>query len=163
MRDEKVKGFRSLKPLTAPYGPEDLVLGQYGTGEIDGVPVSAYREEPGVGVDSLTSTFAVMRVFLDNWRWRGVPFILASGKYLSQKLSQLIIHFKEVFIPCLPTSAWKRLRLIASSLGIQPEKKITLTFKTKNPGARSACGRLPWIFITTRTTTAPLWMPMRSL
>ncbi|MGC8839808.1 MAG: glucose-6-phosphate dehydrogenase, partial [Anaerolineae bacterium] len=92
VRDEKVKSFRALKPLTPPYGATDLVLGQYQAGEIDGVPVPAYRQEPGVRPDSLTPTFAAMRVFIDNWRWRGVPFILASGKRLPQKLTQLIIH-----------------------------------------------------------------------
>ncbi len=135
VRDEKVKAFRSLKPVTSPFSAEDLVLGQYGTGESDGVSVPAYREESGVNPDSLTPTFAVLRVFIDNWRWRGVPFYLASGKRLPQKLTQLVIHFKEV-----PHSLFANVELgaIAANrliLGIQPEEKITLTFETKNPGA----------------------------
>lgn len=135
VRDEKVKAFRSLKPMAAPISVENLVLGQYGTGEIDGLPCPGYREEPGVRPDSLTPTFAVMRVFIDNWRWRGVPFYLASGKRLPKKLTQLVIHFKEV-----PHSLFANIQLgaIAANrliLGIQPEEKITLTFETKNPGA----------------------------
>jgi len=135
VRDEKVKGFRSLKPISAPGSVENLVLGQYEAGQIDGVTVPAYRAEPGVRPDSLTPTFAVMRVFIDNWRWRGVPFYLASGKRLPQKLTQLIIHFKEV-----PHSLFANIDLGAITpnrliLGIQPEEKITLTFQTKNPGA----------------------------
>jgi len=135
VRDEKVKSFRSLKPFTTPTSVDNLVLGQYEAGALAGVPVPAYREEPGVSPDSLTPTFAVMRVFLDNWRWQGVPFYLASGKRLPQKLTQLIIHFKEV-----PHSLFADIRLEAIApnrliLGIQPEEKITLTFETKNPGA----------------------------
>ncbi|MBM4287466.1 MAG: hypothetical protein FJ135_04825 [Deltaproteobacteria bacterium] len=96
VRDEKVKGFGSLKPITGPSSLENLVLGQYEAGVIDGVPVPAYREEPGGRPDSMIPTFAIMRLFLDNWRWRGVPFYLASGKRLAKKLTQLLINFKEV-------------------------------------------------------------------
>jgi glucose-6-phosphate 1-dehydrogenase len=135
VRDEKVKAFGSLKPVASPFSAENLVLGQYGAGEIDGISVPAYREESGVRPDSLTPTFAVLRVFIDNWRWRGVPFYLASGKRLPQKLTQVVIHFKEV-----PHSLFANIDLgaIATNrliLGIQPEEKITLTFETKNPGA----------------------------
>jgi len=135
VRDEKVKSFRALKPFPLPLSPDDLVLGQYEAGEIDGVAVPAYRAEPGVRPDSLTPTFAAMRVFLDNWRWRGVPFYLASGKRLPRKLTQLVIHFKEV-----PHSLFADINLGAIApnrliLGVHPEEKITLTFQTKNPGA----------------------------
>ncbi len=135
VRDEKVKSFRSLKPLGGPDLAANLVLGQYGPGVIDGANVPGYRQEPGVSPASLTPTFAAMRLFIDNWRWRGVPFYLASGKRLPQKLTQLIIHFKEV-----PHSLFDMIGLEAIApnrliLGIQPEEKITLTFQTKNPGA----------------------------
>jgi glucose-6-phosphate 1-dehydrogenase len=135
VRDEKVKAFRSLKPITDPNSAENLVLGQYGTGEIDGVPVPGYREEPGVRPDSLTPTFAVMRVFIDNWRWRGVPFYLASGKRLPKKLTQLVIHFKEVPHSLFANIGLGTIAVNRLILGIQPEEKITLTFETKNPGA----------------------------
>jgi len=133
--DEKVKVFRSLKPIFDPNSEEHLVLGQYTAGEIDGTPVPGYRQEPGVRPDSLTPTFAVLRVFIDNWRWRGVPFYLMSGKRLPRKLTQLVVHFREV-----PHSMFEHLQLgpIPANrliLGIHPEEKITLTFETKNPGA----------------------------
>lgn len=133
--DEKVKVFRSLKPITDPNSEEHLVLGQYAAGEIDGQPVPGYREEKGVRPDSLTPTFAVLRVFIDNWRWRGVPFYLVSGKRLRQKLTQLVVHFREV-----PHSLFEHIQMgpIPANrliLGIHPEEKITLTFETKNPGA----------------------------
>lgn len=135
VRDEKVKGFRALKPFHSQSLRDNLVLGQYEAGVIDGITVPAYCQEPGVRPDSLTPTFAIMRVFIDNWRWRGVPFYLASGKRLPQKLTQLIIHFKEV-----PHSLFANIGLGTIGpnrlvLGIQPEEKIILTFQTKNPGA----------------------------
>jgi glucose-6-phosphate 1-dehydrogenase len=135
VRDEKAKVFRSLKPIADPNSEANLILGQYAAGEIDGQPASGYREEEGVKPDSLTPTFAVMRVFVDNWRWRGVPFYVVSGKRLPQKLTELVIHFKEV-----PHSMFETIRMgpIAANrltLGVHPEEKITLTFETKNPGA----------------------------
>jgi glucose-6-phosphate 1-dehydrogenase len=135
VRDEKVKVFRSLKPITGPSSAENLVLGQYGTGEINGVAYPGYREEPGVRPDSLTPTFAIMRVFIDNWRWRGVPFYLASGKRLPKKLTQLVIHFKEVPHSLFANLGLETIAVNRLILGIQPEEKITLTFETKNPGA----------------------------
>jgi len=97
--------------------------------------VPGYRHEPEVAPDSLTPTFAALRVFVDNWRWRGVPFFLVSGKRLKNKLTQIVIQFKEV-----PHSLFKSVHLgeIAANrliLGIYPEEKITLIFETKNPGA----------------------------
>jgi glucose-6-phosphate 1-dehydrogenase len=130
--DEKAKVYRSLRPFPVDRLEDFLVLGQYGEGE----KVLAYRDEPGVKHDSLTPTFAKMKVFIDNWRWQGVPFYLTSGKRLARKLTEIVIHFKEV-----PHSMFRRTlaedisanRLI---LGIHPDEKISLTFQTKNPGPR---------------------------
>jgi glucose-6-phosphate 1-dehydrogenase len=77
----------------------------------------------------------MLKVFLDNWRWQGVPFYLTSGKRLAQKITEIVIQFKAV-----PHSMFRRTLgegIIANrlTLGIYPEEKITLTFQTKNPGA----------------------------
>jgi glucose-6-phosphate 1-dehydrogenase len=135
VRDEKAKVFRALKPITDPNSEENLILGQYAAGDIDGESVPGYREEEGVNPASLTPTFAAMRVFIDNWRWRGVPFYLVSGKRLPKKITELAIHFKRV-----PHSMFEDIQMgpIAANrliLGIHPQEKITLTFETKNPGA----------------------------
>ena len=138
VRDEKTKLFRSLRPfpLEDLYG--SLVLAQYEAGEIDGRPVPAYRAEPGVDPSSLSPTFATMKVFVDNWRWQGVPFYLTSGKRLTEKLTRIVIHFREV-----PHSLFRRVlgediqtnRLV---LDIQPKEEITLYFQAKQPGAQVA-------------------------
>jgi len=136
VQDEKAKVFRSLKPLTAAGVHENLILGQYGSGAVEDSQVPGYREEPGVRPDSVTPTFAVLRLFVDNWRWRGVPFYLASGKRLAQKVTEITVRFKEV-----PHSMFQRVlgeRIIANRLilGIYPDEGIRLTFQTKNPGAQ---------------------------
>ena len=135
VRDEKVKVFRALRPFPVDRLEEYLVLGQYAAGMLNGKPVAAYREESGVGANSLTPTFAMMKVYLDNWRWQGVPFYLTSGKRLDQKLTEIAIQFKRV-----PHSMFRHIlaeRIAANRLilGIYPEESIKLTFQTKNPGA----------------------------
>ena len=135
VRDEKGKVFQALRPFAIANIQDFLVLGQYEQGTINGQAVAAYRSEPGVSEQSLTPTFAMMKVFLDNWRWQGVPFYLTSGKRLAQKITEIAIQFKPV-----PHSMFRRTLgkgIIANrlTLGIYPEEKITLTFQTKNPGA----------------------------
>ena len=135
VRDEKGKVFQALRPFAVENIEDYLVLGQYAGGTINGNSVPAYRAEPGVSRQSLTPTFAMMKVFLDNWRWQGVPFYLTSGKRLAQKITEIAIQFKPV-----PHSLFRRTlgqAIIANrlALGIYPDEKITLTFQTKNPGA----------------------------
>jgi glucose-6-phosphate 1-dehydrogenase len=135
VRDEKAKVFSALRPFPVDSIQDYLVLGQYAAGIIDGQPASAYREERGVDARSLTPTYAAMKVYLDNWRWQGVPFFISSGKRLPRKRTEIAIQFKAV-----PHSMFRNTldgpisanRLV---LGIYPDERITLTFQTKNPGA----------------------------
>ena len=136
VRDEKVKVFRSLKPLPNTDQEENLILGQYGMGTIDGKTVQGYRDESGVNPESLTPTFAIMRVFIDNWRWHGVPFYMVSGKRLARKLTQIVIQFREVPHSMFRNVLGEHIMANRLILGIQPDERITLTFQTKNPGAR---------------------------
>lgn len=135
VRDEKVKVFRALRPFQVKNLTENLVLGQYAAGTVNGNAVCAYREEPGVAADSLTPTYALMKVNLDNWRWQGVPFYLTSGKRLDQKLTEIAIQFKSVPHSMFRHTLSETIPANRLILGIYPEEKITLTFQTKNPGA----------------------------
>jgi glucose-6-phosphate 1-dehydrogenase len=135
VRDEKVKVFRTLRPFQVENLTDNLVLGQYTAGAINGQAVRAYREEPGVAGDSLTPTFAMMKVYLDNWRWQGVPFYLTSGKRLDRKLTEIAIQFKSVPHSMFRHTLEEEIPANRLLLGIYPEEKITLTFQTKNPGA----------------------------
>ena len=134
VRDEKVKVFRAIRPFQRKEA--DVVLGQYGPGTIDGREVPGYLQEPGVTGGSLIPTFALMHFYVENWRWQGVPFYLVSGKRMAKKETRVVIQFKEV-----PHSIFRDVigeKIIANRLilSIYPEEGISLTFQTKNPGAR---------------------------
>jgi len=136
VRGEKGKVFRSLRPFPVEKLGAHIVLGQYGRGKIDGEAVPAYREEPGVSTDSLTPTFAMMKVYVDNWRWQGVPFFLTSGKRLAEKLTQIEIQFKEVPHAMFRQTLGDTITANRLTLGIYPDERVTLTFQTKRPGAK---------------------------
>ncbi|MGM0427664.1 MAG: glucose-6-phosphate dehydrogenase [Thermodesulfobacteriota bacterium] len=136
VRDEKVKLYRSLQPFPVENLEDHLVLGQYGKGTIDDHDVPAYRDESDVSPDSLTPTFAMMKIFVDNWRWQGVPFYLCSGKRLAEKRTEIVIQFKEVPHAMFRHSIGEHIAVNRLTLGIYPEERITLTFQTKNPGTR---------------------------
>ncbi|MCI0483339.1 MAG: glucose-6-phosphate dehydrogenase [candidate division NC10 bacterium] len=135
VRDEKTKVFRSLRPFPVENLDRHLVLGQYEAGEIAGKRVVAYRDEPGVHPDSLTPTYASLRVFIDNWRWQGVPFFLTSGKRLARKVTEIAIQFKEVPHSLFRHMLGEPITANRLTLGVYPEERISLTFQAKNPGA----------------------------
>jgi glucose-6-phosphate 1-dehydrogenase len=128
--------FRSLRPFSTENIPDHLVLGQYGSGRIEGKNVQAYRKETGVDPDSLVPTFARMKVFLDNWRWQGVPFYLTSGKRLAKKTTEISIQFKDVPHSMFRQVLGETINANRITLGIYPEENITLMFQTKQPGAK---------------------------
>jgi len=136
VRDEKAKLYRALRPFPVDRLEDFLVLGQYDRGTLDGNEVPAYREEADVSSESLTPTYAMMKVFVDNWRWQGVPFFITSGKRLAQKLTEIAIQFKEVPHSMFRSVLGEHISANRLILGIYPEEKIALTFQTKNPGAQ---------------------------
>ncbi len=136
IRDEKVKVFRSLRQMSKKEVPEYTVFGQYIRNRIDGEVIPGYRDEPGVKKDSKTPTFAAMKVFIDNWRWQGVPFYLRSGKRLQKRITEVSVHFKTV-----PHSIFKDIvsgdiKPNVLIFRIQPDEAIELTFQTKIPGTK---------------------------
>jgi glucose-6-phosphate 1-dehydrogenase len=136
VHQEKVKVFKCLRPFPVDNLFENLVLGQYGPGMMDGRPVHGYRDEEGVDPGSITPTFGMMRVFIDNWRWKGVPFFLTSGKRLGEKLTEIVIKFREVPVAMFGDALGVPISANLLTMGIQPREHITLSFQTKNPGAK---------------------------
>ncbi len=139
VQDEKVKVIRSLRDFHPDQGSR-ICLGQYGPGTIDGIDVAGYLQEPGVAPDSIVPTFALMELYVDNWRWQNVPFYLVSGKRLARKKTRIIIQFREV-----PHRLFKGMlgeTIGANRLTIEtfPKEAIRLTFQAKNPGT-STCLR----------------------
>ena len=137
IRDETCKVFRSLRPLSPGDSAERLVLGQYRAGTVDGEKVPGYREERGVDTHSLTPTFATMKVFVDNWRWQDIPFVLTSGKRLARKSTEIVIHFKRVPHSMFRDLLEEAIKPNIIRLGIQPDERINLTFETRTRAHRS--------------------------
>jgi glucose-6-phosphate 1-dehydrogenase len=146
VRDEKIKFFRSLRPFPIDKLKEHIILGQYSSGEIDAHPVPAYRDEPGVRVESLTPTYAKMKVMVDNWRWQGIPFWLTSGKRMARKVTAITIHFKQIPHSMFRSLLGESIEANKLTLGIYPEEKITLTFQTKKPGSRVSLRSVDMVF-----------------
>ncbi|UYV17122.1 glucose-6-phosphate dehydrogenase [Porphyrobacter sp. ULC335] len=127
VRDEKVKVLRALRGVTAG----ETVTGQYRAGAITGQAVPGYDEE--LGKDSGTETFVAIKAHVDNWRWKGVPFYLRTGKRMPKRVTEIVIQFR-----CVPHSifAGKGATMQPNRLviGIQPEENITLSLMAKVPG-----------------------------
>lgn len=134
VRDEKVKIIRALRPLKGEDALKYTYRAQYVSGIIDGDRVSGYKYEPGVAPDSITETYLAAQLYIDNWRWAGVPFFVRSGKRLPRRVTHIDIHFR--MVP-LSLFGWRNLAGDAPNiltLKIQPDEGIALTFGAKAPG-----------------------------
>jgi len=145
IRDEKAKVLRCIRPFDMSKPDEFAVRGQYGPGYIAGHAVPGYREEEGVPPDSHRETFSAMTLFIDNWRWAGVPFYVRSGKRLAKHVTEICVHFKKA-----PHRLFNQsLHAAAETTGpnilvmkIQPDEGISLKFLTKQPGTTT---NLRWL------------------
>ena len=131
MRDEVMKVFKSLQPLSEKDLQNNLVLGQYTESDVRGSHLQGYREEPGVAEDSRTETYVGLKMFIDNWRWNGVPFYVRTGKRLPTRVTEVVIHFKKTPHPVFGANAPENKLIIR----IQPDEGILMSFGLKQPGA----------------------------
>lgn len=134
VRDEKIKVLQALRPYKGNEALTNTFRGQYVSGVIDGKRVNGYKDEKGVAINSTTETFLAMRLFIDNWRWAGVPFYIRSGKRLPKSVTEIVIQYKQV---PLSLFGWRNMAGDAPNqliLCIQPDEGITLTFGAKAPG-----------------------------
>jgi glucose-6-phosphate 1-dehydrogenase len=142
IRDEKVKLLRSIRPFEMDESDDSIVRGQYGPGAIDGREVVGYRQEPGINPESRTETFVAARLFIDNWRWKGVPFYLRTGKRLARKDTEIAITFKQVPHSMFISAGLDEIPSNILVLQIQPEEGISLCFQAKRPGSKICMGTL---------------------
>jgi glucose-6-phosphate 1-dehydrogenase len=133
VRNEKIKVLQSLRTFTPETIWKSVVRGQYGPGQVNGKPVPGYRQEPGVKPDSATETFVALKLYVDNWRWSGVPFYLRTGKRLARPLTEVAIQFKSAPHMVFRGEDHETNSLI---LNIQPDEGISLSFGAKAPGAQ---------------------------
>ena len=154
VRNETVKVFDSLRPIAASQVAAQVVRGQYTGSLTTGGAMAGYREEPGVPPDSRTETYVALRFYIDNRRWAGVPFLVRTGKRLPARVTEVVIHFKQVphhlfgtpppeliageaFPPSPPQDTVSAAAAAASKLiiRIQPDEAIQLRCNVKLPGA----------------------------
>jgi glucose-6-phosphate 1-dehydrogenase len=125
IRGEKLKVLRALRPLWDDTLERNVVLGQY----------RGYRGEPDVAPDSTTPTFAALRVFIDNWRWQGVPFYLRAGKRMAKRVTEIALHMQRVPLSLFGgKDVCEPIAPNVLTLRIQPDEGIELRFSSKVPG-----------------------------
>jgi glucose-6-phosphate 1-dehydrogenase len=110
------------------------VRGQYTSGMIDGEPRAAYRQESKVRLDSNVETYVALKLFIDNWRWSGVPFYLRTGKNLALSASEVRVQFRPTPNVLFAAQCGPRLDANSLTLRLQPNEGITLRFNGKIPG-----------------------------
>jgi glucose-6-phosphate 1-dehydrogenase len=134
VRDEKSKLLRSMKPMTPDEIRANTVAGQYGAARIGGEEVPGFRQEPGVNPAAVTDTYAAVTLFVENWRWAGVPFYVRTGKRLPKRVTEIAIHFNSAPLAMFDgelADGGPNLLIVR----IQPEEGISLKFLSKRPGA----------------------------
>ena len=134
LRDEKVKVLKSIRPIPQNAVHAHAFRGQYSSGSMGGEVIPGYQEEGGVAADSTTETYAALKLYIDNWRWRGVPFYLRTGKRLAESSSAISIRFKhppQQLFRNTPVEQFKANWLL---LGIQPNDCLKLEINVKEQG-----------------------------
>ncbi|MEE8342158.1 MAG: glucose-6-phosphate dehydrogenase [Gammaproteobacteria bacterium] len=134
LRDEKVKVLRSIRPITQSAVHAQSFRAQYGAGVVNGEKVPGYLEEEGVVADSSTETYAAVKLFIDNWRWRNVPFYLRTGKRMEQDNFLVGIRFKRPPQQLFRETHIKRLDPNWILMNIQPQECLRMELQVKRPG-----------------------------
>ena len=133
IRDEKVKVLRSLRRYTPEEVGQHVIRGQYDAGQIDGKTVKAYRDEPNVSPSSTTETFVAARLYIDNFRWAGVPFYIRTGKHMAAKATEIVIQFRD-----MPKNLYfNRDGTLGPNLlviRVNPQEGMYLQLNAKKPG-----------------------------
>lgn len=138
IRDEKVKLLKSIRPIEPADVEKQVVRGQYFAGVVDGEPRPGYRQEPKVKTDSNVETYVALKLFIDNWRWSGIPFYLRMGKNLPMSASEVRIQFRRTPHVLFAAQCGQKLDANALTLRLQPNEGISLRFNGKVPGTSLA-------------------------
>lgn len=137
IRNEKVKVMECVRPFPIENLDRFVVRGQYGPGFIDGVPVKGYRQEDNVSPTSTVETYMAAEMYVDNWRWAGVPFYLRAGKRMPKRATEIAIVFKEA-PGFLLYKSQQKVEQNVLVIRIQPDEGISLKMNCKIPGLTNA-------------------------
>ncbi len=136
IRGKKADVLRAARPISLESVNSFAARGQYAEGWIHGAKLAAYRGEPSVDPGSNTETFAALKVYVDNWRWQGVPFYLRTGKRLAASVSEISIRFRDVPHRAFPASAGLNSQPTRLIMQLSPDEGIVFKFMAKEPGPR---------------------------
>jgi len=134
LRDEKVKVLRSIRTIPKRAIHAHAFRAQYGPGSVNGEAVPGYQEEPGVEKNSVTETFVAAKFYIDNWRWRGVPFYLRTGKRLPKQMSLIAIRFRHPPQQLFRETPLEYLEPNWVLLSLQPSESMHMEIHVKQPG-----------------------------
>ena len=134
LRDEKVKVLRSIRPIAQSAVHAHAFRAQYARGKIGKEKVAAYLEEPGVPPSSSTETYVALKLMIDNWRWRNVPFFLRTGKRMAHSCSQISIRFKHPPQQLFRETQIEQLKPNWLLMGVQPSECLRLELQVKQEG-----------------------------
>lgn len=146
IRNKKLDVLNAIRKWKPEEVHEHAVRGQYSKGWIEGKAIKGYRQEPGVAPASMVETFVAARFYVDNWRWKGVPFYIRTGKCLTEKTTLITIQFKPAPDYAFPSEAaqtWRSNRLM---LSIAPKMDIRLRFQAKQPGPHMSLQPVDMVF-----------------
>lgn len=132
IRNEKRKVLESLRPLQRDTVGVHVIRGQYGSGEINGEPVVAYREEPGIENSSQNDTFVAARIWVDNPFWDGVPFYIRTGKRMAEKTTKIVIEFKNTLKDSYAAES-EPISPNLLTISINPSEGVSLQLNSRNP------------------------------
>ncbi len=133
IHSEKIKVIEAIRPFPVEQKALCAVRGQYGTGFTDGLEVKGYRQEDNVAPNSCVETYAALKLFIDNWRWAGVPFYLRAGKRMPKRATEIAITFKNAPGYLFQTNVRKN-EANTLVIRIQPDEGISLKMNCKIPG-----------------------------
>ncbi|CAN8140221.1 Glucose-6-phosphate 1-dehydrogenase [uncultured Thiomicrorhabdus sp.] len=134
LRNEKVKLLQSVRPILKKNVHTQAYRAQYSEGMVNGENVPSYLQEPGVSEESVTETYAALKLYVDNWRWAGVPFYIQTGKNMPKNRTIVAIRFKHPPKQFFRESQVKKMEPNWVVFGIQPEESIRIEITSKQPG-----------------------------
>jgi glucose-6-phosphate 1-dehydrogenase len=134
LRDEKVKVLKSIRPISKNSVRAQSFRAQYSSGMVDGQNVAGYLDEQGVEPNSATETYSAHKFYIDNWRWRDVPFYLRTGKRMAESKSAISIRFKQPPQQLFRNTVIEKLKPDWILLGIQPSECVRIEMQVKQPG-----------------------------
>ena len=134
LRDEKVKVLKSVRAIPTQAVHAQAFRAQYTGGTVANREARGYVQEDGVPADSVTETYAALKLYIDNWRWRGVPIYLRTGKRMAETQSMISICFRHPPQQFFRGTQYSHMRQNWLLLGIQPSDCLRIEMTVKEPG-----------------------------